>query len=109
MEHWVRPKRIILSGIKSGKKQLEIRVCDEKRKQVRIGDVLVFDFGDQEHRRKVVAIRQYETFSKMLMDEDSARIMPGWTKQAILTGLNSIYTKEKESLGVLVFELEAIP
>ena len=105
MEHTLRPKRIILSGIKSGEKQLEIRVRDEKRARIREGDVLVFDFGDQEYRRKVTSIRHYDSFATMLSKEDTSRIMPGWTKEAILNGLRNIYSKEKESYGVLVFEL----
>ena len=109
MKHRLRPKRIILPGIKSGKKQLEIRVCDEKRMRVQVGDVLIFDFSDQEYHRVVTAIRQYESFMSMLANEDTARIMPGWTTPAILTGLRSIYSKKKEALGVLVFELETIP
>ena len=105
MEHILRPKRVILSGIRSGRKQLEIRVCDDKRALVRVGDMLVFDFGDQEYRRKVTSIRRYDSFVAMLAIEDISRIMPGWTKEAILNGLQSIYSKEKEQLGVLVFEL----
>lgn len=106
MEHVLRPKRIILSGIRSGAKQLEIRVNDEKRKRVQVDDVLVFDFGDQAYRRRVTDMRRYDSFEDAIIAEDPSRIMPGWSKESILTALQSIYTKEKELLGVLVFEME---
>lgn len=109
MEHRLQPKQIIRPHLESGKKELEIRVCDEKRKLVAIGDILVFDFGNQEYRRRVTAVRTYSSFDDMLNHEEPLRIMPGWSKDQVLDGLRNIYTKDKESLGVYVFELETAP
>lgn len=77
-------------------------MADEKRLKIQVGDYIVFD---NTYRRKVVSIRRYETFERMLDSEQIERIMPGKTKEEILAGLRNIYSPEKESLGVLVFGL----
>lgn len=102
MEHYYRLKRVVIPFIVDGSKDLEIRVADYKRKQVKIGDILVFQGL---YRRTVKAIRRYEDFEIMLSHENHSRIMPGWSCSMIHNGLRGIYPPEKEKLGVLVFEL----
>ncbi len=93
----------ILPVIKTGRKSLEIRVADEKRKKVRKSDFIIFN---QQTIRRVVGIRRYPSFVEMLKIEDPEKIMPGWTATQILTGLRKIYTPQQEAQGVLVFELQ---
>ncbi len=42
----------------------------------------------------------------MVLSEDSDLILPGWSEEQVLLGLQDIYTPEQERLGVLVLELE---
>lgn len=98
-------KDFVLPYIANGSKRLEIRVADEKRKKVQVGDSIVFC---ELHRRVVKAIRRYDSFAQMLEAEDPNWIMPGYSPKQILTGLRQFYNPGKESLGILVFELEAV-
>ncbi len=109
VEHRLRSKRVILAAMRSGQKQIEVRVSDRRMQNVRVGDVLVFDFDGEVHRRRVSAIRQYHSFESLLAGEVTAKVMPGWNKSEILRGLRTIYPEERESLGVLGFELETMP
>lgn len=93
----------MLPFIEIGRKSLEIRVADEKRKTVRRGDSITFN---QQVTRKVMAIRSYSSFKEMLNSEDSEKIMPGWGPIEILAALKETYTPNQEELGVLVFELQ---
>ena len=95
-------KNEILPLIENGRKLLEIRVADTKRKKVRIGDDILFC---QKVLKRVVRIRSYRTFIEMLKYEPLEQIMPDLTKQEILMGLQKIYTPEQEALGVLVSQL----
>lgn len=96
----------IFPFIKNGRKTLEVRVADEKRKRVKRDDLITFN---HEVTRKVVRICGYLSFEEMLEHEDPEQIIPGWTKAEILNDLRETYTKEKEDLGVLVFQLQVDP
>lgn len=92
--------------IKNGRKSIEVRVADEKRKKVKKGDLITFN---HKITRKIVRVCGYLSFEEMLEAEEPERIMPGWSKKRILKGLGEIYTTAKENQGVLVFELQVDP
>ena len=100
--HYMGLKPQVLPFIANGSKDLEIRVADSKRNEIRTGDDIVFN---NQHRRRVVAIRRYSSFETMLLHEDSARILPGHSSGWILYALRGIYSPSAENLGVLVFEI----
>lgn len=99
-------RAFMLPFIQHGRKSLEIRVADAKRKKVRKSDFITFN---QQTTKRVVAIRKYPSFVEMLKMEDPEKIMPGWTSSQILTGLTEIYTLDQEELGVFVFQLQVDP
>lgn len=101
--HQFEVKDYMLPFIQNGRKSLEIRVADEKRKMVHSGDSITFN---NTVTRKVVMVRGYLSFVDMLEQENPEKIMPGWGKDKILKGLRDIYPDTKENLGVLVFELQ---
>jgi len=89
--------------IKDGTKDLEIRVANEEMQLVEVGDTIIFN---GQHERQVIAIRTYTTFTAMLEGEDANRIAPNEPREHILSILKKIY-RERENLGVLVFELSS--
>lgn len=101
--HQFGVRQHILPLIKSGRKVLEIRVADDKRKRVRKSDFITFNHNVT---KRVIGIREYPSFAAMLVKEDVERIMPEWSKEQVLKELCEFYTKEKENLGVVVFELQ---
>ena len=97
-------RRPLLPHVRSGVKDLEVRVCGDYFNSVRERDTLVFN---GEVRRKVKKIWQHKSFVEALNFHSSERIAPGFTRGEILSFLREIYG-DKERFGVLVFELEKI-
>lgn len=50
--------------IKAGKKKIEGRLYDEKRRQIKPGDIIIFEGGKL--KVKVKGIRVYSSFKEML-------------------------------------------
>jgi ASC-1-like (ASCH) protein/GNAT superfamily N-acetyltransferase len=97
-----------LQLIKTGVKTLEIRVGYKHIKKVRPGDTLrLFSGTDRTpFEVNVAAVRTYRDFADLLANEDVAQALPGLTATEALDQLRRIYPKDKEDLGVLVFELK---
>lgn len=104
-KHVWRIKKEYFHQLKNGDKSLEIRVGYPSIKKVQPGDTITFEnYGANEFDVKRVAI--YDSFRKMLEVEGAARVLPGMTPAGALKTLQSIYPKNKEALGVYVFELK---
>ena len=59
------------SQIGSGEKYVEMRLFDEKRKKIRVGDRIVFTHTENEEETictRVVGLHTYESFDEMLLD-----------------------------------------
>jgi ASC-1-like (ASCH) protein len=69
--------------IASGKKTIELRLLDEKRSQIKVGDIIVFtqSFSGESVTAKVVALHKFNTF------EDLYKSLPllkcGYTEENI--------------------------
>ena len=104
-KHVWRIKKEYFRQLKSGEKSLEIRVGYSQIKKVHQGDTITFEnYGPNEFAVKRVAV--YDSFKRMLEVEDVDHVLPGMTFNGALRTLHEIYPKDKESLGVYVFELK---
>lgn len=104
-KHVWRVKKEYFRQLKSGEKSLEIRVGYSQIKKVLQGDTVTFEnYGPNEFDVKRVAV--YDSFKRMLEVEGVDRVLPGMTFNGALHTLQEIYPKDKESLGVYVFELK---
>lgn len=89
-----------LHAIKEGKKKVEVRLNDEKRRKIKVGDTIEFiKVPEQNETLKVQVIehRKYNTFKAMYEDipfEDFD--CKGWTMEEIVKGTYEIYTPEQE-------------
>jgi len=87
-------------AIKEGKKSIEVRLNDEKRRKIKIGDTIEFIKVPQQDdilRVKVVNLRRYDTFKAMYTDmylKDAG--CEGWTIKEMIDGTYDIYTPEQE-------------
>lgn len=83
--------------VKSNIKTLEVRLLDEKRKKLNIGDTITFSNSADEHIAvKVISIKIYDNFKDLLNNNNISKI--GLADNCIeeaLIQLNSIYPKEK--------------
>lgn len=103
--HVWRIKKEYFRQLESGEKTLEIRVGYSQIKKVRENDTITFEnYGKNEFLVKRVAV--YDSFSRMLEVEGVERVLPGMTSGGAERTLQSIYPKDREALGVYVFELE---
>ncbi|WP_245823517.1 ASCH domain-containing protein [Metabacillus halosaccharovorans] len=84
--------------IKEGKKKVEVRLNDEKRRKIKVGDTIEFvKFPDQNETMKVqvTELRKYDMFEAMYMDIAFQEFgCEGWTMEEMLKGTYEIYTPE---------------
>lgn len=92
--------------VKLGKKNIEVRINDEKRRKLKIGDTLVFlkrPNDDEEIRAKVIGLEYYDFFSELIEHYDMERIyLEGFSKDEYLNEMKRFYTlEEQEEFGVV--------
>lgn len=84
--------------IRSGKKTIELRLFDEKRRTIQLGDIIEFQKQLEEQetiRTEVMALLRYKTFSELFNDfpiEDFG----GTDRASLLEGVHRFYTPERE-------------
>ncbi|MCD6558910.1 MAG: ASCH domain-containing protein [Palaeococcus sp.] len=93
--------------IKEGKKRIEGRLYDEKRRRIKEGDIIIFE---GKLRAKVKALRVYSSFKEMLKKEGIENVLPG--VKNIEEGVQiyrQFYSEEREKkYGVVAIEVEPI-
>lgn len=97
--------------VKVGKKDIEVRVNDEKRRQLKVGDTLVFlkrPLDDCEIRAKVIGLDYYKKFSELVEYYDMERLyLKGYSKEEYLKEIGRFYTdSEQEEFGVVAIRFE---
>lgn len=97
--------------ILNGTKRIEIRLNDEKRQTIKLGDRIKFlkepDLKET-FNAKVVGLLRYNSFEDMFKDYDITVLADKtMTKKELITVLEGFYTKEKQKkYGVLGIRIE---
>ena len=99
--------------IKNGTKRIEVRLLDEKRKGVRLGDEIIFinrADDDDRVRAKVIGLLFYNNFAELVADYEIEILMDkSMTKEDLLKELNKFYPAEEQAeLGVVGIRFELI-
>lgn len=97
--------------IKNGTKRIELRLYDEKRQQIKLGDSIEFSKSENEKFKvRVIGLLRYETFSDLFNDFNiSVLADQSMTKQELLNVLQEFYTPEEQAqYGVLGIRLELL-
>lgn len=111
MTHTIDLQDIYFAKIKTKEKIYEIRLNDEKRKKIKIGDTIIFvkhsDNSDQ-IETTVTDLIYFDSFISMSKSIPAKDIgFNGKTEQEILNTYYSFYSKEKESsFGVVAIKVE---
>ena len=113
MEHKMKLQPEYYNFILNGTKRIEIRLFDEKRQQIKIGDTIKFlkePELNESFNAKVVGLLRYNTFGEMFRDFDISVLSDkSMTKEELIGVLEQFYTKEKqEQYGVLGIRIELI-
>ena len=103
----MRVKRQYFNAILAGTKPLEVRVGYGNIKGIKKGEHIRLECGRHYGIVEVAEVRTYQTFAEMLTHEKAGHIVPDDPAGA-LNILRSIYPKEKEELGVYVFQFKVI-
>ena len=113
MEMKVHLHSDVFDIVKAGRKDIEVRINDEKRRQLKVGDILVFlkrPNDDEEIRVKIVGLEYYDYFEELVNHYDMSRLyLDGFTKEEYLNEMKRFYTiEEQEKYGVvaILFEKE---
>lgn len=95
--------------IKDGTKRIELRLYDEKRSQIEIGDEIEFSKSETETlKAKVIGIIRYDSFENLFKDFDISILADAsMTKEELLGVLEEFYTPEKQQqYGVVGIRLD---
>lgn len=113
MKHEMKLRPRYYDFILKGNKRIEIRLFDEKRKLINIGDTIKFyketDLNES-FNVKVIGLLRYNTFEEMFNDFDISILSDkSMTKEELIDVLEQFYTKEEqEKYGVLGIRIELI-
>lgn len=106
MLHNMRLQSAPFARVKSGEKILELRVCDEKRQKLEVGDEIEFaDMAAPEEkiRVEVIGLLRYKKFADLINDMPAAYL--GYKeseKDYLRNSMYEIYApEEEEKYGVL--------
>ena len=113
MEHEMKLQPEYYNFILNGTKRIEIRLSDEKRQQIKIGDTIKFlkepDLNEA-FNAKVPGLLRYNSFEDMFKDFDISILSDrSMTKEQLIAVLEQFYTKEKqEQYGVLGIRIDLL-
>ena len=97
--------------IKSGNKTVEVRLHDEKRKKIKVGDEIVFykgEEGDEKTTVTVMGLRRFKSFEELF--SSALRFKTGLSESSpseAAERMRAYYPKEaEEKYGVLAIEIK---
>lgn len=98
-------------AIKKGKKRVEVRLNDEKRKAIKVHDTIEFIKVPEQNETlkvQVIELRRYDTFKDTYEDIPFADFdCEDWTMEAMLAGTYDIYSREQEKMyGTLAITIQ---
>ena len=105
----LRPK--YFDFIKDGTKRIELRLYDEKRRSIQLGDIIEFAKSDDEKfKAKVVGLLRYNSFANLFEDFDISILADSsMTKQELLEVLGEFYSEKKQAeFGVIGIRIKLI-
>ena len=107
MIHEMKLQPEYFNFILNGTKRIEIRLNDEKRQNIKLGDKIKFlkepDLNES-FEAQVIGLLRYNSFENMFKDFDISILSDeSMTKEELISVLEQFYTKEKqEKYGVLL-------
>ena len=113
MEHILKLQPKYFNYINNGTKRVELRLYDEKRQKINIGDIIIFQEEPELEitmKVKVIGLLRYNTFEELFEDFDIEILADkSMTKQELLNTLEKFYTPEKQKqygvLGIRILKI----
>lgn len=97
--------------IKNGTKTIEVRLYDEKRRELKVGDIITFDnrSNDEKMNVKVINLYVYKNFEELYKHHD--KITLGYNEDEIASPSDMrMYYSFEDTIknGVVAIEIEVI-
>lgn len=111
MKHVMRLHNEPFCSIKSGSKTIELRLYDEKRRLLQVGDVLEFEnrITKEKIETKILALHQYPSFEELYKHFDKISLGYLEDEEANPTDMSKYYSEEEqEKYGVVGIEIQLI-
>ncbi|MBR2830999.1 ASCH domain-containing protein [Candidatus Saccharibacteria bacterium] len=97
--------------MKNGTKRVELRLYDEKRSQIELGDIIEFSKSENDIlKAEVIGLLRYNSFKDLFEDFDISILADAsMTKVELLNTLSEFYTPEKQAeYGVIGIRLKIL-
>lgn len=108
MKHNMTLKQPYFDLIKAGKKTIELRLYDEKRRKIQPGDTITFQNGDNFHTVKVKGLFVCDNFQQLFKFVDPKFAGLGTVKEALAT-MEQFYDKDAQAkFGIVGICIENI-
>ena len=103
----------VFEVVKNGSKKVEVRVYDEKRRKMKIGDELIFLKRPLEKEKivtKIVGLKIYNNFIELVKDYEMKELyLSEFSKEDFVKLLERFYSEEEqEKYGVVAIEFEVV-
>lgn len=98
-------------SLRTGLSEIELRLYDEKRRSIQLGDIIEFEKSDDEKfKAEVVGLLRYNSFADLFEDFDISILADiSMTKQELLEALGKFYSEEKQAkFGVIGIRIKLI-
>ena len=111
--HFMKLNDVPFDAMARGEKTIELRLLDEKRRAVAIGDEIIFTraSGDERIRTRVVALHRFPSFAELYGSLPIERL--GYSREEVKTASHTdmeiYYSAERQrELGVIGIEIELL-
>lgn len=97
--------------MKDGTKRIELRLYDEKRRQIELGDTIEFSKSENDKlKAEVIGLLRYSSFKDLFEDFDISILADAsMTKEELLSMLSEFYPLEKQvQYGVVGIRLRVM-
>ena len=103
----------VFEVVKKGIKNVEVRIYDEKRKKMKIGDEIIFLKRPLEKEKiitKITKLKTFNNFSELVNNYNIERLyLNTFTKEEFINLLGRFYSdEEQEKYGVVAIEFEEV-
>lgn len=95
--------------LKSGHKDIEIRLLDKKRNKLEVRDIIIFKCDNQKIYTIVLNLYTYPTLEELINNIEIQRVGNFFSKENLLNSLYDIYPKDlRTEYKALAIEIEMI-
>ena len=114
MTHYMNLHALPFSLIQSGQKTIELRLYDEKRRLIKVGDTIVFTHSDDGAQRCAAVVKALHIFPDFAvlytaLPLEKCGYLPEELSEASPEDMNVYYSQEKQSTyGVVGIEIQRI-